>query len=873
MIINRYMLKRFRALLVLLTTVFAILLNFNVKYAYSQNAPALPIPRVTSLFPVGGQIGKSITVTILGSELAEPSAIIFSHPGLTGDIASEATTPAKSDAKGKQTQRPVSNPGMLTAKITVGKDVPIGLYDLRVVTRLGISNPRFFSVGPYAEMNEHEKNNDVNEAEWLKVFPQGLTVNGTISTPTDVDYFAFRGKKGQKVAVFCAASSIESRAKPALELYDLKRHQLLAENRNDRGNDAAIAAELPDDGIYYLRICEFAYQFGSADSFYRLTICDGPIVDAVFPPVNQNQFKHELTLRNGGSGNSGHAFEKVLIDDYKQSQLPFVKMKWDSLIGLQEGADFQRLNHVNQLPMLTPRETVVVEADKPHQTFKTAQQIETPIELWGRLGPSLVNEKKTLTTADWYHFRAKKGQKLFIDLAAERIGSNMDTYMSILNSKQKEIVSEAQLDDDTDNLHPLIFFSRSLDPPGYLFNVPEDDDYFVQIATRDEIKSDAHRKIYRLRIAPPRPDFKAIVMARHKEQPMSVVVMPESTVAVDLLLHRIDGYQLPVIATAKNLPKGVTAEPALIGYGQKTAAIILKGEKELAIQNSTFEIEVKSVDGKITHTALPATITWGVQQNSNNPTMTRLDQTFPISTRHFYAPPTFELSNADETHKKVIDFKPGEKVTLPIRAEFNVPVGDRPAVTLGIETTHHENQKQPFINRNQNNQISIPKDKQEGTVVLEINSNALPGRYRALIRGDAQYAVPRSDDKNKKTNTTISAWLETKFRVLPSKLVVMSASPANVKQALAGEVKLSVVRLHGFEGEIEIEIKWPNERGLSSEKAVVAKGQSEVSIPIKCAANAKLGRVQNIPVVVRTVYDGDYPVVQEERITVNVEKP
>ena len=49
-------------------------------------------------------------------------------------------------------------------KITVAADVPPGNYDVRVVNKFGVSNPRVFVVGDLNELQEKEPNNDVPEA-------------------------------------------------------------------------------------------------------------------------------------------------------------------------------------------------------------------------------------------------------------------------------------------------------------------------------------------------------------------------------------------------------------------------------------------------------------------------------------------------------------------------------------------------------------------------------------------------------------------------------------------------------------------------------------------------------------------------------------
>ena len=53
-----------------------------------------------------------------------------------------------------------------------------------------------FAVGDLSEVAEKEPNNDVDQAQRVEL---NTTINGTIGNPTDVDYFAFAAKKGQRV--------------------------------------------------------------------------------------------------------------------------------------------------------------------------------------------------------------------------------------------------------------------------------------------------------------------------------------------------------------------------------------------------------------------------------------------------------------------------------------------------------------------------------------------------------------------------------------------------------------------------------------------------------------------------------------------------
>ncbi len=114
--------------------------------------------------------------------------------------------------------------------------------------------------------------------------PLNCSITGTITTPTDVDYYLFEGKQRQRVVVSCLASSIDSRLQPQVQLYS-RAGSLLATNRDYHGTDALVDASLPADGEYYIRVVNFTYTQGGPEYFYRLTISTAPWIDAVFPPM------------------------------------------------------------------------------------------------------------------------------------------------------------------------------------------------------------------------------------------------------------------------------------------------------------------------------------------------------------------------------------------------------------------------------------------------------------------------------------------------------------------------------------------------------------------------------------------------------------
>jgi hypothetical protein len=136
-----------------------------------------------------------------GSDLDELDAMTFSHP--------EITAVAKRDAN----NNPVAN----TFTVSIGANVPAGLYDVRVKGLFGISNPRIFRVDSLVEAAEVEPNNAAAQAT-----PVALesVVSARANAATDVDYFRIPVKAGQTLVVRSEAARLDSPMQPLLQLFN-----------------------------------------------------------------------------------------------------------------------------------------------------------------------------------------------------------------------------------------------------------------------------------------------------------------------------------------------------------------------------------------------------------------------------------------------------------------------------------------------------------------------------------------------------------------------------------------------------------------------------------------------------------------------------
>lgn len=854
-------------------------------------ANVMPQPRVSSVFPVGAKAGTSVEVTVTGTDIDDPTGLLFSSP----EIKAELVVPPepKPDPKAKDMPKKGGRTGPQTAakfKITVPASVPPGTYDVRVVSKFGVSNPRAFVVGTLPEVDESTKaHNDVPDAQRVEL---NTTINGTIANTADVDYYVFAGKANQRVLISCVTSSIDSKARPLVELFD-RDGKRLAGSRNYRDNDALADATLPADGDYYVRVCEFAYQSGSADHFYRLTITTGPWIDAVYPPAVQPGKPTQVTLygRNlpGGKVVEGMKIDGRPVESATVTVTPPAERGKLAVRGsvappqaLNDGFEF-RLPGSNAVPIYLTDVPVTVEKGSDNDTPGAAELLTVPGEVAGRI------EKRG--DKDWYAFTAKKGEVYYIELYADRIGSAMDMYFSVKAGTEKYPDLSGEQDDDPDVLHPQSFFNRHSDPAPYKFTAPADGPYLILVASREANTNFGPRSIYRLRVAKANPDFRAVVMAKSRDLPAAPLAGQGSDIALDVFVNRTDGFTGTVTATAEGLPAGVTAKSALIGTGQKWGTLVLSAADSAAPFSGAITVKcMATIDGKpVSRDARPATITWGVQQMQNIPTVARLDDQLVLAVRpeKAYFKLAVDLPNAkvktkDKEGKDAevklespLFVKPGDKLTLPVKATWQGAEARAQPLNVTIEATQPNMQNAPLGSQQGNNNqpvMVMAKEKNDGVVTVDVRNQALPGTYQLVLAGNTQVAFVRDPaKKDQKANAIVTAYAAPlEVTVLPVALGKFTVTPPAGNQLKAGttaEFVVKVERAADFTGEYKVQLVLPKDtKGLTLQEVTIPAGKDEVKIAVEVAKDVKAGGLNGVSVTAVGTVHGKFPISHEVKV-------
>ncbi len=224
----------------------------------------LPLPRLLTLSPPGatkpaeGQGPTTVEVKVSGEQLdardeggkAVPPRLLFSHPGITATpVLSAEGTPEKD-----------------RYLVSIAADVPAGLHDARMLSALGVSTPRVFTVGTRPEAIRTEPATSAAQA-----FPlaPGI-VTSAQATAQAADHYRLELQKGQRVVVDCAARGIESKLRPVVILADSSGADLVAERRGGLLDFTAPAA-----AAYVVKIHDLSFQ-GGPEFFYRLLVHDLP---------------------------------------------------------------------------------------------------------------------------------------------------------------------------------------------------------------------------------------------------------------------------------------------------------------------------------------------------------------------------------------------------------------------------------------------------------------------------------------------------------------------------------------------------------------------------------------------------------------------
>ncbi len=591
----------------------------NIASVSFAQSVCLPAPRLLTTMPMGGAPGSQVELVITGENLDDVELLAFSDPRITA----------------VRKQNAVGQPEPDKFLVSIAADCPTGLYETRVMTRLGISSSRIFSIGMLPEIVRSAPNTTLATAMELKL----NSVCNAVMTARSVDHYVFAGRKGQRVIVECASRGIDSKLEAVLVIGDASGSDLLVERRS-----GLLDFTLPSDGKYVIKVHELTYGGGPA-FFYRLALIELPV------------------------------------------GAPVIRMP-----------STRRVNSFSWPPVGLPEHAATAEVE-PNHNRSLAQKISLPCDIAGRFFPA--------ADVDLFEFEARKGEVWWVEVASERFG--LPTDPSIL-------VQHVGGSGDAEKLTDVAEFSDIPSPVkvssnGYSYDGPPYEAGSSDILGRLEIKEEGtHRlqltdlfggtrndpnNVYRLVIRKAAPDFALVAWALHMELrngdrnalSKPIALRGGSTMALEVVAVRRDGFNGDIDLAMEDLPQGVAAKGLKIPAGQSRGIMLVTAHQDAprSLASAKF-VGRAEIDGTTVTRPCPlASMAWPIPEAWNEIPSPRLMADVPVSVSGFeFAPISIVPAGSH-----LFEVTAGEKLTIPLvqirRSEFSGPTMQLKTFGVGFD--------------------------------------------------------------------------------------------------------------------------------------------------------------------------------------------
>ncbi|MGD0091947.1 MAG: hypothetical protein ABSE73_18695, partial [Planctomycetota bacterium] len=546
-------------------------------------------PHIGFVYPAGGQQGSTFEVKVGGEDIYGSTAVLVSGKGVSIQIADSKEPEGAGDKDKKKNKVKKKNQTVIDEivklKITIARDAEPVPRDICLVAPGGLTNKLVFQVGQLKEFIESEPNNTLEQACQLPPLP--VVVNGQIMSPDtwvngqktpgagDVDMFRFFARKGQHLVMEASArglipyiaDAVPGWFQAILTLYDAQGKELAVADDFRFSQDPVLFYDVPGDGQYVLSIRDSIYR-GRADFVYRVRIGELPFITSVFPlggPREEKLSSVKLCGRNlpdapaivATDQGSALRYLSVMAGGLTSNRVPFA---------------------IGDLPEVLATEAAAAEGQ--------AQQVSLPVVINGCI--------RTPGQKDSYCFAGKKGQAVCLEVRARRLGSPLDSFIVLLNSKGEKLAENDDIKDKSEGLLTHVADSE------LIWTLPEDGNYTARIF--DTQGGGGPEYAYRFRIGPPVPDFDLRVT------PAAVSVQRGGSAPLTVHAIRKDGFCGEIRLALNETSSGLSLNGAVIQEGtDKIRLTVSASEKAAAATLSPTVQGTAVISGKtVTRSALPA---------------------------------------------------------------------------------------------------------------------------------------------------------------------------------------------------------------------------------------------------------------------------
>lgn len=684
--------------------IVALIALLATSSSYGQSV-CLPAPRLLTMMPMGGEQGATVEVVISGQHLYQAEELIFSHPGIT--------------AKSQVNEKGESVPNRYL--VSVAESCPVGIYEARVDTILGMSTSRVFSVSGTPETIVESPNRTVETAKSLAV---GSVCNASVSTRS-IDYYSFEAKKNEPIHIQCAAQGIESKLTPVLIVADATGADLQVERR---GRDIDFTPEA--DGTYIVKVHDLTYS-GGPNYFYRLAI------------QHRSESSDERVAAHGG------AVQQVV----------------------------QAVNSFSWPPANLPEKSLSIEHE-PNNSNKQPEVITLPCDISGSFFPAADVDVFEFTAKKgevWWVEVASQRLGLNTDpsIVVQRVNKENDVETLVDVAELKDIPSPIKVSSNGYSYDGPPYDAGSTDILGKI-EIQQDGVHRLQIRDLFGGTRNDPANIYRLIIRKAQPDFSVVGWALHMNlrngdrnalsKPLAL--RAGSTMPLEISVVRRDGFNGEIKLEMEELPIGVTATGLTIPAGAVRGIMLITADESAprGWNNVGIFAHANINDVKASRRVHFASMQWPVKDASQEIPVTRLLQSVPVSVcSDERAPLTIQAE------PKVFEVVAGEQLTIPLtlirRSEFSGNHINLRTFGNGLSRTP------PF-------DVSLSEDTSQA-VIDTAKTKAAPGEYTVAFYGSAvvKYLLSDTVNENSKTDAKPKDTVE----IIVSQPIKIRVTPAETK--------------------------------------------------------------------------------------------
>ena len=499
-------------------------------------------PNFTAIAPAGGQRGTSVEVTLRGDRLADAQDVFFYTPGITLEKISDAQEKA------------------VKVVFLIAADCRLGEHALRIRTASGISALRLFYVGPFPSVEEKEPNNEAAKAQPIAL---NSTVQGTIGSE-DVDVFSVEVKKDQRLSVEIEGARLgRTLFDPTVTVLSTDGRVLAASDDTPLlGHDGFVSLLAPANGKYLIQVRDMTYA--GTGHFYRLHLGTFPRPAAVFPLGGQPGETLEAKFLGDPTGD----FTQPITLPTEKSRSARFGLVADHH-GLAPSPNWLRVSPLTNAPSITPGNTL---------GKATALNTTAPLAFNGVL--------TTKGNAAFFRFTAKKDQNLDFQVYARRLGSPLDSVLTVYDAKGKSLGNN---DDAAGNPDSAV-----------RVKIPEDGDYTVKIA--DQLARGGPRFTYRVEIAEVAPTLTLSIpdTARYDNETRKSIVVPRGNRFAVLLNLNRDTFNGDLAVTFDGLPAGITALADTVPGSLSAVPVVFDATADAPIAGTLLTPAAQAVDASAT---------------------------------------------------------------------------------------------------------------------------------------------------------------------------------------------------------------------------------------------------------------------------------